>query len=61
MVLQWILRLSKLEFDVVQRSGMKNQVADALSRPIASETDNSSLDDQTRELTKIAVDTCRRK
>lgn len=42
---RWRLRLSKYEFDVVHRAGIKHQSADALSRLTTSGNDDTTLDD----------------
>lgn len=42
---RWLLRLSKFEFDVIHRAGVKPQTADALSRLPTAEEDRTVLDD----------------
>lgn len=42
---RWLLRLSKFEFDVVPRSGIKHQAADALWRLSSDRRDKTELND----------------
>lgn len=43
---RWLLRLQELSFDVVNRAGIKNQAADALSKLWITGEDQTELNDE---------------